>query len=280
MSSFALFRDPNTGEEKYVLARNCSSADYGLSFFCPSCDAPMTLRKSHKGNYFFGGSHNAGCDIATVSRGKTIILPDGFQVPLDTILGAEDRPIVPPPPPPPPGPDDEEEPNREPEPDDDEEIFFRAGPLALRNAGVIYKHLKDLPKDEPLNLDGTLTVGDLLIDESNFEVCRDRGIDGETRLLVVERVYHPGDIDPSLPRRGYLVFKEISTNNNADAIFLLVRLLEPTQNQKFRDLAAGKTGIGSKHKHIVLLGKWMRLPNCPLHAYYAEINSRCYAFID
>lgn len=279
MSIFALFRDPNTGEEKYVLARNCSSADYGLSFFCPSCDAPMTLRKSHKGNYFFGGSHNAGCDIATVSRGKTIILPDGYQVPLDTILGAEDRPIVPPPPPPPPGPDGKDGPNEDPEPDDDEEIFFRAGPLALRNAGVIYAHIKDLPKDEPLNLDGTLTVGDLLIDESNFEDCRDRGIDGETRLLVVERI-DPKSIDPSLPRIGYLAFREVSSKDNAKALFFLVKLTEPTQNKKFRNLAVGETGIASKHKHIVLLGKWMRLPNCPLHAYYAEINSRCYAFID
>lgn len=144
----------------------------------------------------------------------------------------------------------------------------------------MHKHLKDLPKDEIINLDGTLTVGDLLIDESNFEVCRDRGIDGETRLLVVKRVFHPGDIDFSLLRRGYLVFKEISTSNNADAIFLLVRLTEPTHNQKFRDLAVGRSGIASKHQHIVLLGKWKRLPNCALHAYYAEINSRCYAFID
>ena len=123
MSSFSVFRDLNTGEEKYILARNCSSVDYGLPFFCPSCRAPVTLRKSRKGNFFFGGTHNEGCDIASYSKGKTIILPSGYQVPLDTILGAEDRPIVPPPPPPPPGPDGKDGPNEEPEPDDGEEIF-------------------------------------------------------------------------------------------------------------------------------------------------------------
>lgn len=95
MSSHAIYRGSESGEEKYILARNCSSVDYGLPFFCPSCRAPVTLRRSRKGNYFFGGTHNEGCDIASFSKGKTIILPSGYQVPLDTILGADDRPIVP-----------------------------------------------------------------------------------------------------------------------------------------------------------------------------------------
>lgn len=278
MSGHAIYRNLDTGEEKYILARNCSAADYGLPFFCPSCDASMTLRKSRKGNYFFGGTHNEGCDIASVSKGKTIILPTGFQIPIDAILSAEDRPIRPPHPGGPNGGGGGGGRGGGNEPED-EYLYFREGPLALRDAGAMLRNLRGLPKDEPINLDGSLTVGDLLIDESNFGFCKLHGIDGKTRLVVVQRI-NPKNLDPSLPRIGFLVFRDAYSKSDADALYFLVKITEPSQHQHFYDLVAGPPELRSKHRRIALFAKWTRLPNCSLNAYYAEINSRCYHFFD
>ena len=274
MSKYAILYDPATGVESHICARSCSDKDRGQIFLCPSCRTRLWLRYSPKGRLHFYGDHSRDCSIGTFSARHTIVVPSGFLAPLEAIILSKDRPFEtarattlngPP------------TPTREEEDDNTLPAVVR-GPKTLRSAKEIYQQLWSLPLDTPLSIDGSLAVGDLIIREENFVACRDAGFDGEIRLAKVRRV-NPSTLAPALKKNGCLVFRDAHSRSDADAIFFLVKLRERTQHKHFYELVAGPDGVRSKHKHLVLLGKWHRMPSCPFHAYYAKINSRCYRFV-
>lgn len=275
MSKYAILYDPATGKESHICARSCTDKDRSQIFLCPSCRTRLWLRYSPKGHPHFYGDHSRDCSIGTFSARHTIVVPDGFLAPLEAIISSKDRPF-------------ETErathsgaptaPTHE-ETDDDDLPSVMRGPKTLRSARDLHRQLWSLPLDTPLSIDGSLTVGDLIIREDSFVACRDAGFDDEIRLAKVRRV-NPSTLAPALKKSGYLVFRDAHSRSDADAIFFLVKLRERTQHKRFFELVAGADGVRSKSKHLVLLGKWHRMLAPSVRAYYAEINSRCYHFIN
>lgn len=264
----ALF-DPSTGKFTAVSADRCTDADRGKPYVCPSCGGHAWLCK--KKFFYFSGKHRSGCHIGD---GGVILLPTMYHIDPHAVLSAVDCPIQDHPPTGTASPPPQIEFNLA-----DYNPRLVRGPKTLRSAREYYNAFWSLPLDSPIHNDGKSTLGNLLVNSDTFEACRQSGIDGQIRLVKVRKTKWRS-LPPALQVDGYLIFRDAYSKSGEDAMYFLVQLPEKTQHNYFFQLLTGKIGRRHKCPYLVLLGEWQRLPDCPCHAYFAQINSRCYHFVD
>lgn len=285
MSYFAFYKTADTGEYILVYAKNCTDNDRELDFFCPSCGAILRLRGGEQIKLHFYGKHEAACNISHF-QSETLVMKNGFTANLDAICARIDLPFEPKAPGPEPG-ESGQEPGQEP----GQKLGQKLKPAVIEKQNIVYtakvlstaKALKNniyyLPLNFPLSLDGLTKVGHVIIRHDNLALCRKNGIDGEIRLVIVQRI--PLEkVPPSIRKAGYIVFRDALSSSDEDAFYFLVRMTDPSQHEHLLNLVAGPQDVRDKHKYIVLLGRWKKLPDCSYNAYYSDINSSCYYFTD
>lgn len=279
MSFLALFLPINGGDPVLVSAKNLSDGDREHTYLCPSCRTELRLRGGEHVKLHFFGQHMLGCNIAHYQK-TTLVFKSGYVVNLEAICEFVDPPYTPDEDGPSPGlgPGPKPGPGTGPRsgPEDEQKSIIYS-PKALNTAKALIIDLWHCPLNQSTNLDGSVQVCDVLMRRDNLVACRNNGIDGEIRLVLVRRV-NPTTLPGSLRKPGYIVFRDAFSSSDEEAFYFLVRLKEHSQHQHFFDLVAGPEGVRDPHRYIALLGKWKRVENCPYHAYYSEINTHCYYF--
>lgn len=265
----------------YKFAKDCTEADRGLDFRCPLCKNPVFLRIGPMRKNHFFGDHIDGVECKLSS--KVRVAPEGYVYNLKAMMDYKDRPILFKEP-------DVGDSDEEPEPGEDtpvevdtkdEEIII-PGMVHISRIIPLYNHLCALRANDIIDVDRNLAVSDFVVNEKNISTCRESGIAKQVRLVTARR-FVPSNI-PNAPRKkGYVLLRDAFSRDDKEALYFLVRLPEPSQDEKFRDLLFGneKAGIAkSPKKRILLLAEWKPISNPAYHVYQADLNSRCYAFVN
>ena len=269
---------PN-GTWTLVSAADLTDKDRHKIFRCPICHALAYLNISHvdgKDNWFASNEHVPRCGNA--EGGKTFKTVDGHEFKLRDALAHKDKPIQPPTPKPPINPegDPEEEPPVMPEPEDNMTINERS---ALRVCGTMYSELCNMRADDVI-MEG-FPVRDFIIDSRSIEAVRNEGIQGQ--MMIVCRRCAVNAMNPPIPKKeGYVVLRDAYTQNDADAIYVYVKVDEATHAKLFKTQLFGdkKENVArDPHRYIVLFGRFTPVNNADYSLYeITPLSSARYKF--
>lgn len=271
----------NDGTPINKFARDCTEADRDQDFYCPICGNPVYLRLGPMRRNHFFGDHVSGKECKLPKNVK--VTPEGYVFNLAAMLDYKDRPITPGPTK---GPGGENGGFGGGEPGgdgpDEEDVTYISGMIHLNRIVPLYNHLCNLGENDVIGVDNELTVSDMFLNNNNIAFCRENGIANQLKLVVARR-FAPGNLPNAPHMSGYVLLRDAFSWDDKDALYFLVRLPEPSQDKRFRDCLFGneRDGIAKNpKKHILLLAEWKHVPNSTYHVYQADLNSRCYAFVD
>lgn len=293
MSLYAQKWDPIKGKWETVYAPDCDESIKKEVLRCCSCLAPSGFALGQKkSNCFFSNEHRPDCPEA--KNHKLIRINIHTQIDLSAILNFVDR---------------EAEPRGrggdpeggaagggEEELHPDEDMDYRLDPDAtrtIRSARGMYYELLEKRGDSYIDDFSVKEVDAIFLRRENLKQLK---LDwGDALKLVVAKRCLLEKLKYRIPvPEGFVVLRDAFSRDDEEAIYFVVRMRNHTANRQFKEKLFGHTeivgegaeakkvkGIGKdRHKNIVMLGEWKRVPHKHYIVYRAELNSRMVAFLN
>ena len=150
----------------------------------------------------------------------------------------------------------------------------------IHTVGGMYNYIRANGLDA--NLGNDLTGRNLLLDAHALRTVRRDGMSG-IKIAVAKRFNPAIVVYPINIPFGYTCLCDAFSTDIEDSVFFIVKLCHTEHNNLFRDKVMGnrkdKTAK-DPHRNILLLGDWTIFPHNYYHIYKANINSRCYHFVN